>query len=182
MKILIAFYSRTLITKSIAEQIYELLENEHQIELLQLSEKRKYHFLKLTIAPTKSGSYSIVLGSTRLFLDTIFKKTPRLENILIDVQKFDLLIIGSPIWYGRLPPAINTFISNLKNIAPNKKTLIFVTSGVGKNYKKYPDLLKNELENIGLDVILKIHIDTVKASYLIKEHKKLILESIRSTF
>jgi len=181
MEILIVYYSRTQNTESIAKQIYEFLESEHHAQLLRISEKRKYHFLKLTFAPINDKYFSMVIGSPQLFLNTKLKKDPEIENVPVDLLKFDLLIIGSPIWYGGLPPAMNTFISHLKKIGYRKKALVFLTSGLGRNYERYADILKNGLENIDIKVLAKIHVDSRNAIYLTKENKKTITESIRSS-
>lgn len=180
MNILIAFLSRTQNTKIIASQILELLENENNVELLEISEKKRYHFLKLTFAPVRKENVyvSSVIASPKLYLDTFRKKRPKIEDISVNFEKFNLIFLCSPIWYGRLPPAINTFIANYGPFLKTKKIFIIVTSGSGKGFENYLNVLKNEVENIGLTVTGKLH--KVNGTYLTKDDKKLIIDCIRS--
>lgn len=179
MDILIVYFSRTQATKYIAEQIFDLLEEKHNVEILKISEKKKYHFLKLTFAPIRDTDGCSVISSPRLYIDTYLKKTPKINEIPFNLEKFDLIFLGSPVWYGRFPPPINTFIDKLEKSAKRKKMFLFITSGGGKGYQKYADILKNEIEDKGLTVIGKLH--KLNASYLTKEDKKNIIDCIESS-
>lgn len=61
------------------------------------------------------------------------KHKDKLENYDKDVSRFDHIIIGSPIWNGRIASPINTV---LKDIELNKKKVTFVFySGSGEGKK-----------------------------------------------
>jgi len=178
MNIAIVFFSRTQSTKFIAEQIYELLEDNHNVTLLQISEKKRCHFLKISFAPIKNAYISSIIGSPTLYFYTLLKKTPEINKFSADLRKFDVLFIGSPIWYGRLPPAINTFVTDFGPLLSNKKIFIFITSGGGKGFTNYINVLKNAVEEVGLTVIGKLH--KLHGSYLTKNDKKMIVDCLQS--
>ena len=70
----------------------------------------------------------------------------KLVNYDNDVSKFDNIVIGSPIWNGRFPPAINSVLE--KTDFSNKKlTFVFYSgSGEGKKAKeKVKKLFPNAL-------------------------------------
>ena len=68
---------------------------------------------------SKMFFFAIMKGG---FLATINKK-PQLIDYNNDVSKYDEIYIGSPIWNGRLAPAINTV---LKQTNLNDKKLTFI--------------------------------------------------------
>ena len=180
MDILIIYLTRTQYTKNIALQISELLENDHKIDMVAISEKKKYHFMKFTFAPvgTDNVNVSSVIGSPKLYFDTFTKKRPKLDEINIDFNKYDLIFLGSPIWYGNLPPAINTFIADYASILSKKKIFIFITSGCGKGYTEYINILKNAVEGAGINIIGQLH--KISGTYLTKEDKIMILNAVKS--
>ena len=81
-----------------------------------------------------------------------------------DVSKFDSVVIGSPIWNGRFPPAINSVLAQT-DFANKKLTFVFYSgSGEGKKAKQkveklFPEALivflkepkknEKELEKLG---------------------------------
>ena len=176
MKIIIIFFSRTRFTESIALQIKELLESKNEITFLEISERKKYHFLKLTFAPlwNKKIFASSVIGSPKLYYDTFFKKKPKLEEISLEFDEYDYVFFGTPIWYGRLPPAVNSFFEKYKSFLSNKKTFIFLTSGSGKGFTNYIDVLKTNIEKTNVELIGQLH--KKYSTYLTKEEKDKILK------
>jgi len=63
------------------------------------------------------GFFKYIIGGFRAIRDN----SPQLKNINPDTEKYDLIVLGSPVWAGKCAPAVNTFIfqNNLegKNIA-----------------------------------------------------------------
>ncbi|MDD1654232.1 MAG: NAD(P)H-dependent oxidoreductase [Methanomicrobiales archaeon] len=51
-----------------------------------------------------------------------------IEPSTIDASKYDLMVIGSPVWGGKPTPAINAAIQALKG-CEGKKGVLFVTCG-----------------------------------------------------
>lgn len=71
-------------------------------------------------------------------------KKPKLINYNNDISKYDEIIIGSPIWNGRLSCPINTVLANTN--LNNKKITFILYSGSGeaknackKINKMYPE-------------------------------------------
>ena len=71
------------------------------------------------------------------------KMKAKLKEFDYDISQFDEIVIGSPIWNGRIAPAINTVLANI-NFDNKKLSFIFYAgSGEGKKAlkrvnKEYP--------------------------------------------
>ena len=57
------------------------------------------------------------------------KKKAELKEYNQDVSKYDEIVIGSPIWNGRISPAINTVLANLKLNENQKLAFVFYAGG-----------------------------------------------------
>ena len=72
------------------------------------------------------------------------KKKAKLKEFDYDISEYDEIVIGSPIWNGRISPAINTILANL-NLEGKALTFVFYAgSGEGKAAlkrinKEYPN-------------------------------------------
>ena len=100
-------------------------------EIRKVSEKKK--------AP-KKFFFRIMSGGFRAGLNLKGKLVDYNNNI----EEFDEVVIGSPVWNGRFPPAINSVLAQT-NFADKKLTFLFY-SGSGdvpkvtkKIYKLYKD-------------------------------------------
>ena len=109
MKILIIFYSRTGTTKKVAENIAKILKAD--IEEIFDNKNR-------------IG----VLGYINAGKDASFKRLTSIKKLEKDSSKYDLLIIGTPIWAGNITPAVRTYISDKKF----NKVAFFITAGGGE--------------------------------------------------
>lgn len=89
-----------------------------------------------------------------------FNHKAKLKNFNYDISEYDEVVIGSPIWNGKIACPINTLLKNIK--LDNKKLTFVLYSGSGsapktvkkinkkysakvvelKEPKKYPDNLK----------------------------------------
>ena len=70
---------------------------------------------------------------------------PELKEAEVDLEDYDMIYIGFPIWWGIAPRAVNTFIES--NDLEGKEIVIFATSGgsalspaVNDLAGKYPNL------------------------------------------
>lgn len=76
---------------------------------------------------------------------------PPLEGRLPDLSKYDVLLLGFPIWWGVAPRAVDTFLEGID--ARAKRVIGFCTSG-GSSPREaqeqlkawYPDLKIEELK------------------------------------
>jgi len=85
----------------------------------------------------------------RVLLDTFLNREPRIKS-LQDMGPYDVICVGTPNWYGRIAPPVNTFIKEMTN-AEGKKAIAFVSSGLGR--ESYAKGLKNRLEKKSLKVV-----------------------------
>jgi len=76
-----------------------------------------------------------------------------IEDIGIDVSKYDYLILGSPIWYNTIVPIVKAFIEQFKG--KRIKTIYFTTSDLPANYSLK---FKEELEKLGYKVLLHFNV------------------------
>ena len=109
MKCLLVFYSRTGITKKIAELISTEMNCEYE-EIID-TKKRKGRFIGFI----KSG-----FAATR-------EKLTIIKTIQKDPKLYDVVILGTPIWNKRMTPAIRTYITENKNRF--KSVAFFCTMG-----------------------------------------------------
>lgn len=73
----------------------------------------------------------------------------KLTDITIDknIDDFDLVIVGSPVWAGKIAPAIRTFL--VSNSLSEKQVAFFVSIGGDKPEKTFQNIRKTlELEPI----------------------------------
>lgn len=68
----------------------------------------------------------------------------------IDLNSYDLIIIGSPSTFGTLSPAISTFID--KNSFKNKNIILFTTTNSRQGYDVLRSM-KNKIETKGGNII-----------------------------
>jgi len=72
---------------------------------------------------------------------TIMRKKPELEPLSIDINAYDLIILGTPVWAASPTPAIFSFLS--KTEIKGKKIALFCCHGGGKGklFDKFKALL-----------------------------------------
>jgi flavodoxin len=157
LRILIAYYSKTGNTEAISNAIKEALESTCQVDMLKIEMVKKYGDRLSHLNP-------------RIFLDTILNRKPRIRSVA-DMNPYDLICVGTPNWYGRTAPPINTFIEEMTSIE-GKKAIGFVSSDWGK--KSYADDLRERLEKRGLKVLKAL-------SLTLREISETQLREIRET-
>jgi flavodoxin len=123
-KALVIFYSRTGTTKKVAKQISEKLSSD--IEELVDKKDRK-------------GPMGYILGGR----DAMKKIPTQIEKTKKSVSKYDLIILGTPVWAFAMAPALRTYILDNKDTIKDKKFALFCTMG-GSGAKNTMD----EIESI----------------------------------
>lgn len=108
---LVVFYSRTGKTKTVSERIAELLNCDLE-EIVDLKKR--------------TG----IIGFLKAGKDAFLKNKTSIKEPVKNPSEYDLLLIGSPVWAGNLPPAIRTYIDRFKSQLP-KLALIGTCSGKG---------------------------------------------------
>ena len=96
MSILVVYYSRTGNTKQIAQEIAEKLDAESE----EIIDKTK-----------RSG----LIGWLRSGYHAMKEKLTQIGEMERDPGNYDLLILGTPNWGGKMTPALRTYISHYKD-------------------------------------------------------------------
>jgi flavodoxin len=138
MKTLVVYYSRTNTTKKVGDKIAEMLESD--VEVLDDIKKR-------------SGA----LGYIKCGREATIKELPKINKPKLDPSKYDLVIIGTPIWAWTMSSLIRTYITNMKDKFSNvayfctmggsgdKKAFSHMSEIIGKNPKATLTLLTKEV-------------------------------------
>lgn len=129
MKALVVFYSLEGHTEAIAN----IIKNELKCDLLELKPEKEI---------PKKGLKKFLWGGKSV----LFKEKPTLTNSIPNLEQYETIIIGTPIWAGIYAPPINTFIS--ENKINGKKVAFFACHGGGgakKCFNKLEDILKENM-------------------------------------
>lgn len=113
-KILVAYFSATGNTKSVAEKLASAIN----ADLFEIVPEQVYTSEDLNWQNSQSRS-SIEMGDKG--------SRPAIASKIDDISQYNIVFVGSPIWWGREPSIIDTFIESYDFAG---KTIIpFVTSG-----------------------------------------------------
>ena len=113
-KTLVAFFSASGTTKKVAVMIAE----EAKADLFEIEPKIPYTKADLDWMDKKSRS-SVEMRDKKF--------RPEISNPDAQVEKYDEIILGFPIWWYIAPTIINTFLE--KYDFSGKKIVLFATSG-----------------------------------------------------
>ena len=131
-KILISFFSASGITKGVASKIADITGGD----LFEIEPVNKYTSEDLDWTNKQSRS-SIEMGNP--------SSRPEVKNKVSNLNDYDTVLIGFPVWWDLAPTIINTFIE--ENNLENKKIYVFATSG-GTSINNSFDTLKNTYSNL----------------------------------
>ena len=129
MKKLVVYYSRTGNTKFVAEKIADQLDAETCEVIDKKSRKGKLVFL--------TGGYA-----------ALREKLTKIE-VNKTIADYDFIVIGSPVWAGKIAPAIRTFL--VQNDFSDKQVALFVTLGGDKPEKALKNMKKAIAPNIPVE-------------------------------
>ena len=83
-----------------------------------------------------------------------------------DINKYDLIIIGSPIRMGMIHKKVKEFINKNTEILKNKKVAYFICCGFAENYQQYFE------QNISKELLEKaITYDTFGGEMILEKQK-----------
>lgn len=111
---LIAYFSASGVTKQAAQK----LAQEVNGTLYEIVPKQKYTDADLNWHDDNSRS-SVEIKDLNL--------RPEIEDVNINLDQFDTIYIGFPIWWGIAPNVVKTFLDKIN--LTNKKVIVFCTSG-----------------------------------------------------
>ena len=130
MKTIIIYYGYGKHTRMIAERVKDELE----CDILEIKPKVPY-----------SNDYQKVVDETTDNLQT--KDTPEIENIDINLDEYDRVILGTPVWWYTITPPIRTFLS--KYDLSGKRVYPFATNAgwLGSTFEEIKELCKGNVQN-----------------------------------
>jgi len=94
-KILVAYYSNTGNTRAVANHIHELVGGD---------------LYEIKLATPYPDDYDALASQAKREIEAGFK--PTLNCKVADFASYDLVFIGSPVWYGTLPPPVSSFLAS----------------------------------------------------------------------
>lgn len=104
---------------------------EGNTELIANSISKTYGFDCIRIVPknemNSKGFMKYVWGGGQVVMNIV----PKINDIQVDLNKYDLIIVGSPIWAGTYAPPIRSFLEIPQ--CHNKKMAFFYTHLGGAN-------------------------------------------------
>ncbi len=131
-KILVSYFSASGVTKGVSQKIAGAVGGD----LFEIEPKEKYTAADLDWTDKQSRS-------TIEMNDKSFR--PEVENKIENIDEFDKVVIGFPVWWYTAPTIVNTFIE--ENDLEGKNIYIFVTSG-GSGYEGGLKDLRNTYPNL----------------------------------
>lgn len=111
--------------------------NTRQVAV-QIAKNTRAQLEMITPVKKYSRKYAEVLNVARQELKQ--KKACPVKPLKNDLKKYDVIFIGSPIWFGTYAPPVRTFLQN--NDLRNKKVFFFCTHGKGGPGKFFKDAAK----------------------------------------
>ncbi|MFH1848368.1 MAG: NAD(P)H-dependent oxidoreductase [Candidatus Omnitrophota bacterium] len=117
MKTAIVYYSKTGFTHKVSSLLKEQLAGSgNQVDVFRIKQQKP----EGTIV---HKCVSAVMGTR-----------PLIKDAKTDMEEYDLVFIGGPIWALSIPPAVKSYMSKLNGIL-GKRVGLFLTygSGAGKN-------------------------------------------------
>lgn len=130
-KILVAYFSYSGNTKSIAEKIHE--ETGGDIFRIETAQSYPLNYDETAYGIAKEQHEKKIM--------------PELKEYK-NVSKYDVIFIGTPVWWYEIAPAVKTFLTN--NSFNNKIIVPFITHGGGGKYN-----IKQEFEALTKTTVLE---------------------------
>ena len=131
-KILVSYFSASGITRGVASKI----ATTKGADLFEIEPVIKYTDEDLDWTNPESRS-SIEMNNP--------ESRPEIKNKVSNLDAYDTILIGFPIWWDLAPTIINTFIE--ENSLENKKIYVFATSGSSSVDNSF-NVLKNSYNNL----------------------------------
>ena len=147
MSKLIVYFSYTGNTRMIANKIRDKLN----CDILEIK----------TVIPYSSDYETVVNDEQNSESST---KLPNILDIELDLNKYDEIILGTPVWWYRSAPAIRTFLT--KNNLSNKVIKPFATNAgwLGRTFKEITNLCPNSQVEPGMNIVFESYSNNLVTS------------------
>lgn len=136
MKKLVVFYSYTGHTKMIAESIQKKLN----CDILEIKPTKPYSTDYQTVVDEEQNNSSA-------------GKTPDIQKIDKNINEYDEIIIGAPVWWYTIAPVIRTFLT--QNDLSNKTIKPFATNAgwLGHTFQEIQKLCPDSRVDKGMNIV-----------------------------
>ncbi len=138
MKTAVVYYSYTGNTHRVARLIIGVLKSKGE------------EAIPVRIRPLKEETNFL-----KQCRDSFFRKKPELYKTLLELENYDRIILGSPVWAFNPATALNTYLDKCTSLE-GKEAICFVTYGSGAGKEKALGILKKSLEAKGVKVVGEI--------------------------
>lgn len=135
---LITYFSWIGNTKVIAEEIH-VSTGYDLIRIDELKERKKGN----------------IMGAA---MSALFGLSSSIKSMDFSFSNYDNIFLGTPVWAGKTPPAINKFLK--KASLKGKKIWLFITMGDDKIPQKTIELITSRIENKGGEVVDCLYLTT----------------------
>ncbi len=142
MKKIVVYYSHTGNTKKVADVLAKSAGAERVCRLEALDEADSF------------------FGQCRR---AFFRRRAKITDSLVDVGRYDLICLGTPVWAFGPAPAIWTYLDQCAGLA-GKKAVVFATYGSGAGKEKCLDLMENALKKKGVIRVERFSIQQAKVT------------------
>ncbi|NMM64271.1 hypothetical protein HBE96_16720 [Clostridium sp. P21] len=134
-KKLIVYYSYTKNTKKIAEQIQKATD----ADICEIETVKPY-----------AGDYNSVVDQGKQEVDRGFK--PEIKPLRVNLEDYNTIIIGTPVWWYTYAPAVATFLSEYD--LSGKTIIPFATNGgwLGHTLKDIEKACKSAIVTNAIDI------------------------------
>ena len=132
MRSIIVYYSRTGTTKKLGEAIAKALSSS-TLEIIDMK--------------NRSGPLGYLTGGK----DAVTRKLTPIKPVNEDLSKYDLVVVGTPVWASNMAPAIRTILTEKKGSIKN--TAFFCTAGeenAGKTFSEMQELTSAPIATLQL--------------------------------
>lgn len=147
MKKLVVFYSYTGHTKMIAESIQQKLN----WDILEIKPVKPYSTDYQTVVDEEQNNSSV-------------GKTPDIQKIDKNLNDYDEIIVGTPVWWYTIAPVIRTFLT--QNDLSNKTIKPFATNAgwLGHTFQEIQKLCPNSKVDKGMNIVFESYSDNLVTS------------------
>lgn len=145
MKALVVYFSYTGNTEMIANKIKDKLD----CDILKIETKVPY-----------STDYDEVVNDEQN--SETSNHLPQIKAININLDKYDTIILGTPVWWYRPCPAIRTFLT--ENNLDGKKIIPFATNAgwLGRTFNEIKSLCPNSKIEKEMNIVFKSYSDKLE--------------------
>ena len=139
--------------------IYFSYTNHTRMIANRIKEKLGCDILEIKTVTPYSDNYDSVVNDDKNSESSNY--LPDLQDITIDLNQYDTIILGTPVWWYRPVPAIRSFLTNYD--LKEKKVIPFATNAgwLGRTFDEIKKLCPNSNIEKEMNIVFKSYSDTL---------------------